>query len=83
MDSLERLDALVARVEATGMKVNGASVIRAHYDRAVQWRATLVVIYEEGSKEMNGYGLTGVEALLRLDHEVGRFVRSPPQRPQL
>lgn len=83
MDSLERLDALVIRVEATGMKVSGASVMRAHYDRAIQWRATLVVLYEGGTKEMNGYGVTGLEALLRLDHEVGRFVRPPSQRPQL
>ena len=83
MDSLERLEALVVRVEALGMKVNGASVMRAHYDRAIQWRATLVVLNENGTKEMNGYGATGLEALLRLDHEVGRFVRPPLPRPQL
>lgn len=87
MDTLERLEALVSKLEDTDVKVGGASLIRAYSNRVLQWRAVFVVTYgfadDFGSREINGYGSNGRDAIAAVEREVESFLkqRTAQKRP--
>ena len=72
-DSLDLIEELVTRLEGAGAKVAGASVIRSYSNRVLQWRAVLVLTRSEAdnfhSKELNGYGRTGRDAIAAVTRE--------------
>lgn len=79
-DSLDLIEEVVARVENTaGTKVVGASVIRSYSNRVLQWRAVLVVTRSEEthfqSKELNGYGRTGRDAIAAVTREAENLLK--------
>ena len=72
-DSLDLIEALVARLEGSGAKVTGASLIRSYSNRVLQWRAALIVTHVNAdnfhSKELNGYGSNGRDAIAAVTRE--------------
>jgi len=73
-DSLDLIEGLIERVESTGAKVTGASLIRSYSNRVLQWRAVLVLLVSTRSgdfhsQELNGYGSNGRDAIAAMTRE--------------
>jgi hypothetical protein len=84
MDLADRLEALVSKLETSGVRVSGASLIRAHHNHVIQWRAVLALTYnlglDVGGKELNGYGDTGSDAITAVEKETNTFLEHWTQR---